>query len=318
MSLEPEPFPLDPQLQVVMNLDPATLATYCRTSPEVNMICQADYFIKPYLAQYGITPLELPGDTSRAKLGFLSIFDWEKVPGTTLPKKGQYISRSIQLASSFDPKDAIRDARAYIEPRFDEALVRAVKTSSPQFVQYIMNILISKVGVNNMRLYRDSLRKAFINTIAGMIRYPDRSQEWLQINQMIGNYYNAQTDSHLRKRFYQSAIIRGDMAIIHAMSLIFPPKEDNFWTAVYSAQPQVATYFLNHLVAQGIDPRLNHGAAYEEYKLAIISNDMPLIQTLVQFVIPDETLINMAEDEGRPEIATFMQSELNKYMALRA
>lgn len=64
--------PLDSQVEILLNLSSKELSRYCRSSHEINQICQSDAFLFNLITRkYHLSPDEIPGRDLREKYRFV-------------------------------------------------------------------------------------------------------------------------------------------------------------------------------------------------------------------------------------------------------
>ena len=316
---------VDPQTQIMLNLAPRDLLHYCQTNRQFNEICRSPYFLNQYFGRYGLRPEQVPGTTSTEKLLFMAWFNWDEVPGTTLPEKGQFIRETIEIANQTDLNTMVRETypglqtlfgrgQYYVSPGFRTALLRAVQTGSPEFAQQILNQLVSRIrllpralrfqlrqpGLSPLLSYMDSFRDPFLAAIGR----PRQQEIWAVLLQ----HYDPATDNILFVGVLPDAVLTGNFHMVQALSTIVPPREEWFSLAVDNGQPEIARYFYNELIQRGIDPTRNQEVIADEYENYIRMNNLASVQTLAQFVRPGAEQIRLAEHFGRDEILNFLQT----------
>ena len=306
--------PLIPQLNVILSLTPKQLLNYCRVSHEAYYVCSLPEYVIPYFKHYGFKPEEIPGDTFEKKLGFLADFNWEWVPGANFPEKGIFIRETIDAANKFikAPLTQIQEPNTrpyYISLPFRDILTLAVRTGNPRFVKYIFNIMTQKIDSAFFHEYFHSFRQPFYYAVVYAYTNPP-TDPWYQIIDFLTGYYSPLGDPILI-RIYNRFIEIGDLDMVMAFSIIFPPDEKSFWVAVNSGNLEMAQYFRESLLAKGgSDPILNIGRFQHLYYRAIEDHNLSLVEVLSTFVKPNQNLVRFADNRGAHDIANFLSTQL--------
>lgn len=334
--------PRDTIYEILLNLDPADLISQCESSYQFNRLCQQPVFLMNYFRRFGMDQAQIPGQTIRDKIQFLSEFNWAAVPGETLhdkgrfildviqntnvPNAGQFILNIVHNANTGDLNTFTQEHYGGPEPQsyflgqdyminrtFRNVLGKAVQTGNPRFVQLVLDLLISRIGLQNLPNYLNSFRDPLVDVLAAARRpgSPVSPQIWTEIANIILRYYDPRQDPVIFRGDYASAIRQGDLPRVRGLAMIFPPDEEGFWMAVSNGRAQVASFLLNSLQRLGINPLQNLEAIEDEYNDAISDDNLSAVRILAQISPLTLTHLQLAEGAGAARVAAFIRQQLN-------
>lgn len=153
--------PLDSQIELLLNLSSKELSRYCRSSHEINQICQSDEFLFNLITRkYGLNPQELPGMTLREKYQYLINYLHEVATADiTIKREYDYIN-PYGIMNQWLHGHFVDYSKS-----FDEILRNVIKTGNPRLVNLVLNELIQRIPPEELHRYDFNLISAFTEAL---------------------------------------------------------------------------------------------------------------------------------------------------------
>ena len=226
--MDPSQLPLDPLVQVLMNLSPRDLQTYCSSYPNINRICNSDQFMFDYLVlKYGLNLNEIPG-TIREKFRLVqNLVDRVESAELTSIRESFYES-ALPRVYGFPYR-----TRVYIIPKIKSALEEAVRIGSPR----LLELLFSRIKYPNRLRGEEDVIIAFLDSLR--LNRPE-------ITQVILNHYDV-TQHPFVKTIYRDEIGVGDISMVESFLRYILPTPEDLRLAEDHGQEQIAMLLKSRL-----------------------------------------------------------------------
>lgn len=126
---------IDPLIGILLNLSPSELSHYCRSSSEINQLCNSDIFLNEYvIRKYGLNLNIFPGGTAQERYRWL------------IENNDNAYRLSRYVVERGDPLNIGRVIDYYgVNKIFTPILVTAVESQNLRIVQITLNELLKRI-----------------------------------------------------------------------------------------------------------------------------------------------------------------------------